>query len=147
VSGFLNFSFLFLFRLSVVQWIEQNIWYAHPLSSLSPCLRPHPLPCQLSLQGINALNEDSSFEDPDLMVRHGSPLRPSHSPLARQMEIFELRESIDDLRSSRDQEGAKNLLLELNDIANSLCDTIEVSPLLNLTHLISTADHFPIPGS
>jgi hypothetical protein len=42
VSGFLNFSFLFLFRLSVVQWIEQNIWYAHPLSSLSPCLPPNP---------------------------------------------------------------------------------------------------------
>lgn len=42
------------------------------------------------------------------------------------MEIFELRESIDDLKASRDQEGAKNLLLELKDTANRLCDTIEV---------------------
>lgn len=41
------------------------------------------------------------------------------------MEIFELRESIEELQSSKDSEGAKKLLLELKDTANSLCDTIE----------------------
>jgi hypothetical protein len=53
------------------------------------------------------------------------------------MEIFELRESIDSLRSSGDMSEAKKMLLELKDVANGLCDTIEVSPSCNAPLLSS----------
>jgi hypothetical protein len=59
---------------------------------------------------------------------------------ALQMEIFELRESIDELRESQDDAGAKKLLLELKDTANTLCDTIEVT---HRTH--TRLAHSPLP--
>eukprot|EP00602_Paraphysomonas_sp_CaronLab_P004336 CAMPEP_0185031486 /NCGR_PEP_ID=MMETSP1103-20130426/18991_1 /TAXON_ID=36769 /ORGANISM="Paraphysomonas bandaiensis, Strain Caron Lab Isolate" /LENGTH=161 /DNA_ID=CAMNT_0027567029 /DNA_START=164 /DNA_END=649 /DNA_ORIENTATION=- len=63
----------------------------------------------LSLHGVNALEEDSSFEDPALM-----------------MEMFELRERIDNIDHSSPRE-AEGLLNELSDDMNQLCDEIEES--------------------
>lgn len=42
------------------------------------------------------------------------------------MDIFELRESIEDLKYSKNIEGLKKLLQELKDEATTLCDIIEV---------------------
>lgn len=43
------------------------------------------------------------------------------------MDIFELREMIEELRYNRNYDSAKSLLKNLNDEASTLCDRIEVS--------------------
>ena len=43
------------------------------------------------------------------------------------MDIFELRESIDELKYTRNYIASKQLLQDLTEEASKLCDTIEVS--------------------